>query len=668
VPVPHGARRLRFTRAVVLLATACAATLAALGFAARSAHAGPTELFFSEYIEGSSSNKALEIFNGTGAPVTLTDAYDVQIFANGSAVATATIPLTGTVQPGDAFVLARSAAVQAILAVSDQTTTNFLYNGNDAIALRHSGTIVDVIGQVGFDPGVEWGTGSATTTDHTLRRKPSVLAGDANGGDAFDPASEWDGFPIDSFDGLGSHTVSSGGGGGTGGGGTGGGGSLSAVDDSATTDEDELLAIDVLLNDSGGGQLTVVSVSDPAHGQASIDPGGQSVTYSPEPDYTGGDSFTYTIDDGSGGTASATVSLVVDPVEDDPDLEDDAVTTLEDTPITIDVLANDTDVDGDTLAVTSVSDPAMGSATLGADGTTVLYSPSPDANGTDSFETTVSDGQGGFDTSVVSITVTPVNDPPVAVLDAVNAVQGTALLVSVLANDAAGPADEASETLSVLSVGPAAHGQTALLTSGSDQGKVRYTPASGYLGPDAFAYVVTDGELEATGMVAVTVKAQVISTICGRQATIVGTPRDDTLVGTPGDDVIRAGRGSDTIDGKGGNDIICAGPGNDRITTGDGDDRISGGTGADTVVAAGGNDRVRGGFGTDDIQTGAGNDSIVAGPGADIVDAGGDRNRLTGGLGDDTLSGGAGDDWLDGGPGQDACNAGGGHNIVRHCE
>ena len=201
-------RRLRPRLRIALLATVAALATCITG----TASAAPTELFFSEYVEGSSNNKALEIYNGTGAPVTLTGAYDVQIFANGSPTATATIPLTGSIPNGDVFVLARSTAVAAVLTVADQTTTNFLYNGNDAVALRNGGTIVDVIGQIGTDPGVEWGTGDTSTLDKTLRRKAAVQAGDPNGADVFDPASQWDGFPIDTFDGLGSHSLSGGGG------------------------------------------------------------------------------------------------------------------------------------------------------------------------------------------------------------------------------------------------------------------------------------------------------------------------------------------------------------------------------------------------------------------------------------------------------------------------
>jgi predicted extracellular nuclease len=166
------------------------------------------ELFFSEYIEGSSNNKALEIFNPTGAAVNLAaGGYDVQMFFNGSATAGLTIALTGSVTPGDVYVLAQASAAAAILAQADQTDGAGWYNGDDAVVLRKAGMVIDVIGQIGFDPGVEWGTGLTSTMDNTLRRLLDVSMGDPNGGDAFDPSVQWIGFAIDTFDGLGSRGV-----------------------------------------------------------------------------------------------------------------------------------------------------------------------------------------------------------------------------------------------------------------------------------------------------------------------------------------------------------------------------------------------------------------------------------------------------------------------------
>jgi predicted extracellular nuclease len=175
------------------------------------ASAASTDLFFSEYVEGSGNSKALEIFNDTGSPVNLgTEAYNVQMFFNGSQTAGTTVDLTGTVADGDVFVLAQSMADPAILAVADQTSSASWFNGDDAVVLRKGTDVLDVIGQIGFDPGTEWGTGLTSTADNTLRRKPTIVAGDPNGSDAFDPATEWNGFANNTFDGLGAHTVTGG--------------------------------------------------------------------------------------------------------------------------------------------------------------------------------------------------------------------------------------------------------------------------------------------------------------------------------------------------------------------------------------------------------------------------------------------------------------------------
>ena len=170
--------------------------------------ATPTELFFSEYIEGSSNNKALEIYNGTGAAVDLTaGAYNVQMFFNGNPLSTLTINLAGSVANGDVYVVAQASASATILAQADLTNGSGWFNGDDAVVLRKGTTIIDSLGQAGFDPGTEWGTGTESTADNTLRRKSTVCAGDPNSTDVFAPSTDWDGFATDTFDGLGAHTA-----------------------------------------------------------------------------------------------------------------------------------------------------------------------------------------------------------------------------------------------------------------------------------------------------------------------------------------------------------------------------------------------------------------------------------------------------------------------------
>jgi uncharacterized protein len=169
--------------------------------------ATPTEIFFSEYIEGSSNNKALEIYNGTGAAVNLaTGGYNIFMSFNGG-TSTFTVNLSGTVANGDVYVVAPTNANATILAQADQTAGTSWFNGDDAVALRKGTTIIDAIGQIGFRPSTEWGTGLTSTADNTLRRKDTICAGDPNGADVFVPSLEWDGFATDTFGGLGSHTA-----------------------------------------------------------------------------------------------------------------------------------------------------------------------------------------------------------------------------------------------------------------------------------------------------------------------------------------------------------------------------------------------------------------------------------------------------------------------------
>ncbi|BEH12939.1 extracelullar DNA degradation protein EddB [Marinobacter shengliensis] len=175
-----------------LLATAIS------GFLAGPIQAG---LVISEYVEGSSNNKAIELLNTTDASIDLA-AWELQVYFNGSDVAGQTFDLTGNVAPGTNFVFAHSSADPAILAVADQTTGAGLFNGDDAVVLLKGGAVADSIGQVGFDPGSYWGSGDTRTQNRTLRRKAGAVA-DTNPFDTYDPAIAYDGFPQDDFSDLG---------------------------------------------------------------------------------------------------------------------------------------------------------------------------------------------------------------------------------------------------------------------------------------------------------------------------------------------------------------------------------------------------------------------------------------------------------------------------------
>jgi uncharacterized protein len=167
---------------------------------------GEGGLIISEYIEGSGNNKAVELYNGTSSSIDLSS-YQLEIYHNGTNTPGPAITLPAVISPGGTYIVAHPSATNTITDLANKTTGNIDFNGDDAVVLRSGDTIVDCLGQVGFDPGTEWGSNLTSTADNTLRRKPDVLFGDTNAFDTFDPAVEWDGYANNTFDGLGSHTM-----------------------------------------------------------------------------------------------------------------------------------------------------------------------------------------------------------------------------------------------------------------------------------------------------------------------------------------------------------------------------------------------------------------------------------------------------------------------------
>lgn len=185
-------------------------------------------------------------------------------------------------------------------------------------------------------------------------------------------------------------------------------GGPTANDDPATTDEDTPVTIAVLGNDipeTSGAALSVTSTSTPAHGTAVVNTD-DTVTYTPSLNFNGVDSFLYTMSETGGGSDSAAVTVTVNPVNDAPVANDDPdVSTQVDTPVDIDVLANDTDPDGDSLTISSYTSPAHGG--LISSGDLLTYSPEPEYSGSDSFTYTVQDPSGaGSNSATVTILVT----------------------------------------------------------------------------------------------------------------------------------------------------------------------------------------------------------------------------------------------------------------------
>jgi alpha-tubulin suppressor-like RCC1 family protein len=266
-----------------------------------------------------------------------------------------------------------------------------------------------------------------------------------------------------------------------------------AADDSVTLDEDaSATAVDVLANDADvdGGPKSVASKANGAHGVVAITGGGTGLTYLPDPDYCGPDSFTYELNGG----ATATVSVTVACFDDLPSAVDDSATLNEDASATaVDVLANDADVDGGPKTVETKTNGSHGSVAITGGGTGLSYLPDPGYCGPDAFTYTLNGGS----TATVSVTVTCVDDPPSAVNDSVTLNEdAAATAVGVLANDT--DSDGGPKSIGAKTDG--SHGDVSITGGGSG---LSYTPDPHYCGPDAFTYTLNGGS-QATVSVTIT--------------------------------------------------------------------------------------------------------------------------------------------------------------------
>jgi uroporphyrinogen-III synthase len=278
-----------------------------------------------------------------------------------------------------------------------------------------------------------------------------------------------------------------------------------AVNDAATVAEDATAtAIAVLANDTDvdGGPISIESVTQPANGTVAV-VGGTSLTYAPAHNYCNdalpADTFTYALAPGDG---SATVSVTVTCTNDDPVAVDDSSTVLEDAaPTSIAVLANDTDVDGGSSTIASVTQPANGTVAI-VGGTSLTYAPAPDycnsAAAADQFSYELAPGGSA---AVISMTVTCVADGPVAADDAATTDEDTTLVIgdaTLLANDS----DADQDTLVITAVGNATNG-----TVSHAGAQVTFVPDPDFTGTAGFQYTVGDPTLTAVAAVVVTVQS-----------------------------------------------------------------------------------------------------------------------------------------------------------------
>ena len=253
-----------------------------------------------------------------------------------------------------------------------------------------------------------------------------------------------------------------------------------ASDQSVTVLEDGSVAITLQATDADSDPLTFIVTGQPQHG--SVTQNGATVTYTPDANYNGTDTLTFTANDGTADSNSATVSIQVDPVNDKPTATAQSISGNEDSNLSIPLSGND--IDGDTLQdLTVVTQPSHG--TLSCIGFMCTYAPLANFNGSDTFTYTVSDGNLVSDPATVSITVNAQNDAPVAVDQSKTLSEDMPVTISLNATDAE------NDSLTYSIVTSPLHGSVTL--SGNS---VIYTPALNYNGTDSFSFKANDGTVD----------------------------------------------------------------------------------------------------------------------------------------------------------------------------
>ena len=293
---------------------------------------------------------------------------------------------------------------------------------------------------------------------------------------------------------------------------------------SETTAEDTPKSLTLSCADVDGNPLTYTIVADPTNG--SLTGTAPALTYNPNLNYHGSDSFTLKANDGTIDSNTATFSLTITPVNDAPDADDDSYSTDEDTTLNVaapGVLGNDSDVEGSALTAVLVAGPASGTLTLNPDGS-FDYEPDENLNGSDSFTYMANDGTLDSNVATVSITVNAVNDAPVCEDVAITTDEDT---VGSVAPDCS---DVENDTLTYSIVTQPANGDASV--NGDDE--LEYVPDENFNGSDSFTYLANDGALDSNiANVTVTVNAVNDAPVAGGD-TASGT-EDTELVIDPAD-------------------------------------------------------------------------------------------------------------------------------------
>ena len=493
---------------------------------------------------------------------------------------------------------------------------------------------------------------------------------------------------------------------------------VTAASVTLATNEDTPVSGQVAASDVEGDVLTWSLTQGPSHGVLALDSATGHYTYTPGSNFNGNDTFSVKVADAAGAFAVQQTTVSVAAINDAPEATAAVtLTTLEDTPVSGQVVASD--IDGDTLAWSLTEGPAKGAVVLDAATGRYIYTGNSDYSGADKFAVTVADGAGGLTTQIVNVTIAAIADTPsLAVADVIttagttlvgtdandtliggyasdtlsggggnDTLRGDGAAVKTMALDirAALADQDGSETLSIAIGGVPADATLSTGTRNSD-GSWSLTAAQlAGLSMTAstasdFTLTVTATALEATGDVAsLTSNLRVVfgdagtsgalgimafgsqgPTISGANDILDGGADDDTLFGGAGDDRLIDGTGNDLAYGEDGNDLFVVGLGNDLYDGGDGFDTIDFSTAVKSVTV----DLSRG------VASGMGKDKLVNIEGVigssfnDTLRGSNSDNKLWGGTGDDKLSGGAGHDMLDGGAGNDKLTGGSGDDVL----
>ncbi|MCI4661016.1 MAG: Ig-like domain-containing protein [Neomegalonema sp.] len=468
-----------------------------------------------------------------------------------------------------------------------------------------------------------------------------------------------------------------------------------AVQDTASVDEDGSVEIDVLANDTDpeGDALTLLGGSDPNGGTVSVVNG--QLLFAPAPDFNGDTTLSYDLTDAGGNTVTGSVAVTVSSVPDAPIAADDTAQTEQDQSITIDVLANDRDPDGDALSV-SVASAENGAVSI-IQGGEVSYSPNAGFVGVDTITYTIDDGTGRSDSAEVSVTVASAQAALVEIAP-LNAVrnegdsratpytfkltrQGDTSTALTIAYEVLGtgvnPADGTDFVGSALPAGEIRFepGQTSLVLILEVEGDTAIGDIPGesftvqlsqisdpveFVGDAASGIIVNDDGL------AIAQSGSDLADV------LTGSELNDTIDGLGGDDDISGFDGSDLLFGGAGDDLLHGGDGGDYLTGGPGRDVINGDAGIDTLVFSNdGSERatvnLSQSFGKDpfgDRDKVFGIENVIGTDRGDLLVGGAEGNRLEGADGDDNLVGKRGDDVLIGGNGADNLSGNNGDDVI----